>query len=150
MKKEKKAKNKKIPKLYVFLTIVVILTCTLTIGGYVTYQVAGDYMFQKLVKSAGGSSGEEDVLQSIDGSDLDFLDEGETVTDKFNSISPEDKADAFTLIKSKFTAAELAGYLQMAAEGKTAEALDDVKAKLKERCTEEEMKQLRAWYDEYK
>lgn len=150
MKKGKDTNKKKIPKLYFVLTVIVILTCTLTIGGYVAYQVAGDYMFQKLVKSAGVTGGEEEVLGSIDSSELDFLDEGETAADKFNSISPEDKADAFALIKSKFTAAELADYLKMAAEGKTSEALKDVKAKLKERCTKEEMAQLKGWYNEYK
>lgn len=152
MKKTKKEKKpRKIRKFYVFLTIFVIVTCTATIGGYVAYNYMGDYVFKELVESA-GAGGEGDIdLSALDGTlGEGFLDEGETAEDKFESIDPQDRADAIMLLQSKFTAEEIAHYMAMVAEGKMNEVLPEVKQKLKERCTEEEIAQIRDWYDKYK
>ena len=133
-KKKKKTKTKQ----YVIQFFVIFISCTIFLGSYVTYKYIADYLFRSLLSSIG---------QYDPDNDSGLKDAGIIRNDV--PISNADKNEAIALLRSKFTIEEITRYLSKAAEGKISEVLPEIKEKLKERCTEEELEKIRGWYEKY-
>lgn len=124
---------------YIIQFFVIIISCTIFLGGYGAYKFLGDIVFKSIINSLGG-----DVINNAESTlkDLGVI-RNDTV------ISESDKNNAIELLKSKFTAAEISRYMAKFAEGKISEVLPEIKQKLKERCTEEEIELIKSWYEKY-
>lgn len=75
----------------------------------------------------------------------------DSVGSKLDKVSYEDKSAAIKMLKNKFTVSEIMYYQDMVFNGGlNAELIKEVKTILKQRCTKEEIAQLKEWYNKYK
>lgn len=156
-----------------WIIIPAVVICAIVALTILGVNLAGDYAINALINSVGDEAlGALEKLQSPtpaptvpDGAQPTASDEGQQdtpeattapdtpaipSTDKIKNIEYGDKMDALTLIQSKFSASEIAYYTQKVSEGKISEIMGEVKQKLKARCSEAEIAQVREWYEKYK
>ncbi len=65
-------------------------------------------------------------------------------------VSIEDKAQAINLVKSKFSAGEIAEIQGKVARGLTSQEIIDLKKMVKSRLSAQEIAKIREWYSKYK